>query len=123
LLCLATLIHYGICRIIVNGNRRIFPESIRIMNPEWFAGRLKELRTAKGWTQGELAEKAQLSKAGIADLEQGRRVPSWPTVLALGSALGVKCDEFQKPAADTELPDRGRPTKDTAKPVRVKKKR
>src|SRR4051812_11197718 len=87
----------------------------------WFGGRLRELRTAKGWTQPELAEKAGMSKTGVADLEQGRRNPSWETIIRLGTALGVKCDEFQKPPADADGPGRGRPTKD--KPAAEKPKR
>jgi transcriptional regulator with XRE-family HTH domain len=76
-----------------------------------FAGRLRELRAGKDWTQGELAEKAGMAQAGIANLEQGRTGPSWETVIRLCAALGVKSDEFQKPPADAELPGRGRPAR------------
>jgi transcriptional regulator with XRE-family HTH domain len=79
------------------------------MGAQRFARRLRELRTAKGWTQGELAEKAGMSKAGVADLEQGRREPSWATVLALAEALGVACDDFQKSPARANGLGRGRP--------------
>jgi transcriptional regulator with XRE-family HTH domain len=41
-----------------------------------------------------------MTKAGIADLEQGRRKPSWETVLALAKALGVTPDAFLKPPAE-----------------------
>jgi transcriptional regulator with XRE-family HTH domain len=75
----------------------------------WFAGRLRELRSVKGWTQGELAEKAGMAKARIANLEQCRTGPSWETVIRLCAALGVRSDEFQKPPADAESPGRGRP--------------
>ncbi len=48
------------------------------MDPEWFAGRLRELREAAGYSRKELAERANLrSLAGIRDLEQGIRKPSW----------------------------------------------
>ncbi len=76
-----------------------------------FADRLKELRVGAGLTQGGLAERAKMSKAGIADLEQGRREPSWATVVALAEALGVTCQAFLEAAAETEKGKRGRPRK------------
>jgi len=88
---------------------------------EWFGSRLRELRMAKGWTQAELATEAKISKAGIADIEQGRNAPSWPTVLALCAALGCKCDAFQEKPADADSPGRGRPKKEEAKPTSKKK--
>jgi len=82
---------------------------------EHFAPKLKELRELAGLTQQELADRSGLRKAGIANLEQGRTSPAWETVVALCDALGVKCDEFMKPAAaDTVAGARGRPTKDKA---------
>jgi len=77
-----------------------------------FAGRLKELRVAAGLTQDGLAKRAKMSKAGIADLEQGRREPSWATVIALAEALGVTCQAFlEKPTQPTTETKRGRPPK------------
>lgn len=80
-----------------------------------FAGRLKELRVQAGLTQDGLAERAELSKAGVADLEQGRREPSWATVLALAKALGVTCQAFLEAGVTTEKSKPGRPPK-TLKP-------
>jgi transcriptional regulator with XRE-family HTH domain len=76
-----------------------------------FGDRLRELRTAKGWTQGELADRAGMAKAGIANLEQGRTGPSWETVVRLCAALGVPCDAFQEPPSKTEARSPGRPAK------------
>jgi transcriptional regulator with XRE-family HTH domain len=89
-----------------------------------FAARLKELRENAGLTQGQLAEKAGLSKGGIANLEQGIREPSWGTVQALAAALGVDCLAFTSPPADAgKVPSpRGRPAK-AAKRKSVPKKR
>ena len=42
-------------------------------NPDWFAGRLRELREQAGVTQQQLAERAGLTREGIAQLEVGRR--------------------------------------------------
>lgn len=82
------------------------------MNAEWFAGRLRELRESAGLSRQQLADKAGLKLGGIRDLEQGRRSPSWETVVSLCAALKVDCNAFmQKPA---ELPPLapGRPRKD-----------
>jgi transcriptional regulator with XRE-family HTH domain len=62
-----------------------------------FALRLKELRAAAGWSQPELAERAGMTKAGICNLEQGRRQASWATVVALADALGVSTEAFREP--------------------------
>ena len=83
---------------------------------DWFKDRLRELRTAAGLTQGELAEKAGLTRVGVAQLEIGRRKPAWETVLALCKALGVTCEEFTvkpsvTPEEEPEAPRRGRPKK------------
>src|SRR5918912_550281 len=83
------------------------------MEAKWFAGRLKELREQAGLTQQQLGERAGLSKAGIADLEQSRggREPTWGTVIALAKALGVGCTAFlQEPTSAPER-RRGRPPK------------
>jgi transcriptional regulator with XRE-family HTH domain len=73
-----------------------------------FACRLRELRVAKGWTQRELAAKARLTIGVIANLEQGRRNPTWAAIIRLGFALGIDCGEFQKRPADAQR-KRGRP--------------
>ena len=94
------------------------------MRPEWFAGRLKELREAKGWTQRQLAETAGLALAGVQNLEQGRTYPEWPTVLALCQAFGVSCDAFTlQPRSSSLAPARGRPRKVSAEDVEEQPKR
>ncbi len=77
-----------------------------------FAGRLKELRVGAGLTQAGLAERAKMSKAGIADLEQGRREPAWATVVALAEGLSVTCQAFlERPSQPATDAKRGRPPK------------
>lgn len=63
-----------------------------------FGERLRDLRTAAGLSQAQLAEKAGMNVFGVAKLEQGQREPSWATVLALAGALGVECTAFSRPA-------------------------
>ena len=82
------------------------------MSADWFAQRLKELREASGMTQQALADLAGLKLGGIRDLEQGRNKPTWETVLALASALGVSCVVFDQQPVKTDPPKKGRPRKD-----------
>ena len=83
------------------------------MNPDWFAGRLRELREGAGLSRKDLADRAGMkSEAGVRDLEQGLNYPTWPTVLALAAALGVDCTAFcQSPSPDAPPPRRGQPRK------------
>ena len=82
------------------------------MEAESFKDRLVELRMAAGLSRKELAERAGLqSEAGLRDLEQGRRRPSWDMVVALCKALGVTCDAFlQEPTGEYKTQP-GRPKK------------
>src|SRR5262245_29517619 len=82
------------------------------MEASWFRGRLIELRTAAGLSRKELAQRAGLQSAmGIRDIEQGRRLPNWETVVALCKALGVSSDAFlEEPAGEYKLRP-GRPAK------------
>ena len=53
--------------------------------------RIAELRRARGMTQTELAEKAELGPSGqsqIAKIEGGSRIPTWDTLARLAAALG-----------------------------------
>jgi DNA-binding XRE family transcriptional regulator len=84
------------------------------MSAAHFAGRLKELREGKGLTQQELADRAQLAKATVADLEQERYAPTWPTVVALAEALAVECTAFLEVPARRTQTGRGRPPKPVA---------
>jgi DNA-binding XRE family transcriptional regulator len=58
------------------------------MKAEWFGGRLRELRAAAGMDRQQLADAAGMKAGGIRDIEQGRRLPGWETVVALCVALG-----------------------------------
>jgi transcriptional regulator with XRE-family HTH domain len=93
------------------------------MNADWFAGRLRELRDAKGLSREQLAELAGMKVGGIRDLEQGVRSPTWKTVLALCQALGVDCREFAKEPTTRHEPRRGRPPKGAPEEPAVKRPR
>jgi transcriptional regulator with XRE-family HTH domain len=89
----------------------------------WFAGRLKELREARGWTQQVLAEKSGVSQRAISHIEQGRNEPGWSTIIALGKALGVSCDEFLKEPQPRDAAGPGRPKKADDEPEPEQPKR
>jgi molybdate-binding protein/DNA-binding XRE family transcriptional regulator len=50
--------------------------------------RVAEARRLRGWSQGELARRVGVSRAGIGAIETGRVVPSVATALRLAAALG-----------------------------------
>jgi transcriptional regulator with XRE-family HTH domain len=85
------------------------------MGAEWFAGRLRELRTNAGLTQKELAERAGLGLRMITYVESGEQTPSWATVVALSQALAVPTDAFLQPPGELPPPRPGRPRKEKAK--------
>ena len=57
-----------------------------------FGKRLRTLREAADKSQGELAEKAGLSRVFVNQLEAGNRDPSLSTLTRLARALGVKLE-------------------------------
>ncbi|MBX6365999.1 MAG: helix-turn-helix transcriptional regulator, partial [Gemmatimonadetes bacterium] len=65
--------------------------------------RLRERRRERGWSQGELAARAGLSRAAISAIETRRVVPSTAAALALAAALGCAVEDL------FALPTGGRP--------------
>ena len=57
---------------------------------------IKRLREKKGWTQEELAEKAELHISYIGQIERGLRYPSLRVLFKISDALGVKNSELFK---------------------------
>lgn len=55
-----------------------------------FGKKLKVLRTSRGLTQDDLAERAGVSTSFISSLERGVDAPSFATLEALATALGVQ---------------------------------
>ena len=51
--------------------------------------RLRDLRTARSWTQEELARRAGLSKSYLSRIEDGDRQPSLASLLSLSQAFDV----------------------------------
>jgi transcriptional regulator with XRE-family HTH domain len=59
-----------------------------------FGFSVKQLREAKGLTQEALAEKADLDRTYISDIERGARNPGIKNVLRIAKALGVSAAKF-----------------------------
>jgi putative transcriptional regulator len=56
--------------------------------------RVRELRTARGWTQQELADKVGVSRQSINSIEVNRYVPSLPLALSFARIFGVATDDI-----------------------------
>ncbi len=56
--------------------------------------RLKELRGEKGWSQGELATRLDVSRQTVNAIENGRYDPSLPLAFAIARVMGMKIEEI-----------------------------
>jgi putative transcriptional regulator len=56
--------------------------------------RVKELRSARGWTQEQLAEAVSVSRQSINSIERERYVPSLPLALTFARVFGCSTDEI-----------------------------
>ena len=55
------------------------------------AAAVQAKREALGWTQGKLAEEANVNEATVRVLEGGQMLPMPSTMALIGDALQVKC--------------------------------
>ena len=53
---------------------------------------IESLRRRMGWSQAELAQRLHISASTVGMYEQGRRVPSLDTLLAMSEEFGVTLD-------------------------------
>lgn len=56
---------------------------------EVFGRIIRRLRESHGWTQEELAERAEISATYLGFIERGENVPTLPLILRLADALDV----------------------------------
>jgi putative transcriptional regulator len=63
------------------------------MSPE-IRNRVKELRTARGWTQEQLAKAAGVSRQSINSIERDRYVPSLLLALTFARVFGCAMEEI-----------------------------
>ncbi len=57
---------------------------------------LRDIRTAKGWTQEKLEELSGLDRTYISDIERGIRNPSVKSIERLAKALKIRAAELLK---------------------------
>jgi putative transcriptional regulator len=56
--------------------------------------RLRELRDERGWSQGALAERADVSRQTINAIESGKYDPSLPLAFRLAGVFGLRIEEI-----------------------------
>ena len=55
--------------------------------------RLRELRSDRGWTQGELADRLDISRQSVNAIETGKYDPSLPLAFAVARLFGLKIED------------------------------
>jgi len=55
-----------------------------------FGATVRSLREGRGWSQELLAEKADLNRSFLGEVERGKVIPSLATAAKLAEALGFK---------------------------------
>ena len=71
--------------------------------------KVRQARLRHGWSQEELAEKAEVHPSFIGQIERGIRSVSFITLERLSCALGVEPAEFFKGASGAAIPDKPYP--------------
>ena len=56
--------------------------------------RLRELRDARGWSQGELAERLEVSRQTVNALETGKYDPSLPLAFRIARLFTLSIEEI-----------------------------
>ena len=55
---------------------------------------VRELRTERGWSQGDLADKLEVSRQSINAIETGRYDPSLPLAFAIAKLFGKSIEKI-----------------------------
>jgi uncharacterized protein (TIGR00270 family) len=70
---------------------------------EDFGVTIRQLREGKGWSQEELAERSDLNRSYVGEIERGRVIPSIVTAQKLATALGInmvgllmRCEQLEQ---------------------------
>lgn len=56
--------------------------------------RIRSLRNAKGWTQQELGNRADINYKFLGEIERGQKNPSFNVLLKIATALGMELPEL-----------------------------
>ena len=59
--------------------------------------RIKDLRLARGWSQGELASALSVSRQTVNAIETGRYDPSLPLAFAIAALFALKIEDIFQP--------------------------
>jgi putative transcriptional regulator len=59
--------------------------------------RLRELRDARGWSQGELAERLEVSRQTVNALETGKYDPSLPLAFRIARLFAARIEDIFLP--------------------------
>ncbi|OGE26182.1 DNA-binding protein [Candidatus Daviesbacteria bacterium RIFCSPHIGHO2_01_FULL_41_45] len=57
---------------------------------------LKQIRTAKGISQGEISRKLVVDKSFVSNIENGKTNPTLSTIAKIAKAIGVSVSELTK---------------------------
>jgi transcriptional regulator with XRE-family HTH domain len=82
---------------------RIFPLESRALEPLWrevLGSRLRALRTDRGETLAQTAERAGISPQYLSEVERGRKEPSSEMIAALAGALDLAVADLMADAAE-----------------------
>ncbi len=58
---------------------------------------VRELRTERGWSQGDLADKLEVSRQTVNAIETGRYDPSLPLAFAIAKLFGKSIEKIFSP--------------------------
>jgi len=58
------------------------------------SNQIMEQRKRAGWSQEELAEKADLDRAFLSKIESASKLPSLASIIAIANALGVSANDL-----------------------------
>jgi len=63
--------------------------------------RLRVLRAERGWSQGDLAERLEVSRQSVNAIETGRYDPSLPLAFRIAELFGIAIEDvFTSPAKE-----------------------
>jgi putative transcriptional regulator len=64
--------------------------------------RLRVLRAERGWSQGDLADRLQVSRQSVNAIETGRFDPSLPLAFRIADLFGLPIEQiFENPSKDS----------------------
>jgi putative transcriptional regulator len=65
--------------------------------------RLKALRAERGWSQGDLAERLEVSRQSVNAIETGRYDPSLPLAFRIAELFGLAIEDiFTSPSKEND---------------------